>query len=94
VERKRRDIEAALETKGFKRHEGDHSRFVYYTHDGKKTRIRTKTSHGSGGKSIGDPLLGQMAKQCCLTKPDFLDLVDCPLDRNGFEKKAREKGRV
>jgi len=52
------------------------------------------TSHGSGGRSIGDPLLGQMAKQCYLTKQDFLSLVDCPLDREGFEAKARERGGI
>jgi len=94
VQRSRRDIESALERKGFQRHEGDHSRFVYHTTDGKKTPIKTMTSHGSGGRSIGDPLLGQMAKQCYLTKQDFLSLVDCPLDREGFEAKARERGGI
>jgi len=94
VQRSRRDIESALERKGFQRREGDHSRFVYHTTDGKKTPIRTMTSHGSGGRSIGDPLLGQMARQCHLTKSDFLDLVDCPLDRDRFEAKVRERGAI
>jgi len=94
VQRSRREIESALKRKGFERHEGDHSWFVYHTQDGKKTKIKTKTSHGSGAKSIGDPLLGMMAKQCCLTKSDFLNLVDCPLDREGFEVKARERGGI
>jgi len=94
VQRSRRDIEAALERKGFERREGDHSWFVYCTSDGKKTRVKTKTSHGSGGKAIGDPLLAVMAKQCHLTKSDFIDLVDCPLDRTAFEKKARDRGGI
>ncbi len=94
MQRSRRDIESALERKGFERREGDHSRFIYHTPDGKKTKIKTKTSHGSGSKSIGDSLLGVMAKQCFLTKSDFLDLVDCPLDREGFEVKARERGGI
>lgn len=94
MQRSRRDIESALEHKGFERSEGDHSWFIYRTAGGKKTKIKTKMSHGSGGKAIGDPLLSVMARQCCLTKPDFLDLVDCPLNREGFEAKAREKGGI
>ncbi len=31
-------------------------------------------------KEIPDNLLAQMAKQCHLSKEDFLRLVDCPLD--------------
>ncbi len=92
--RKVRDIESALERKGFERREGDHAWFIYHTLDGKKTKIKTKTSHGARGKSIGDPLLGMMARQCCLNKSDFLDLVDCPLDREEFEVKAREGGAI
>lgn len=94
MQRSRREIESALELKGFERIEGDHSWFVYHTTDGKKTRVKTKTSHGPRGKSIGDPLLSMMAKQCCSTKSDFLDLVDCPLDREGFEIRARERGGI
>jgi len=92
--RERRTIESSLERKGFRRIEGDHSFFVYYTEDGKKTRARTKTSHGSGSRTIGDALLGQMAKQCWLTKQQFISLVDCPLDREGFETIARQNGAI
>lgn len=94
MQRSRREIESALERKGFQRVESDHSRFIYHTADGKKTRINTKTSHGSGSKSIGNPILGMMASQCFLTKSDFLNLVDCPLDREHYEAKARENGGI
>jgi len=51
----------------------------------------TKVSHG-GSHDIGDPLLAQMARQCRVTKPLFLQLVDCPLDREAYEAELRVKG--
>lgn len=84
--RDRKDIEAALERKGFIRDETHHHYFVYWSIEGKKTTFRTRTSHGSSHKTLGDTLLAQMAKQVSLSKQRFLELVDCPLDRSGFEK--------
>jgi hypothetical protein len=82
--RKRKDVEAALERKGFMRKDGDHNYFVYHRRiSGKKTAIFTKTSHS--GLDLNDFLLGQMAKQCRLSKKDFIRLVDCPLDRQTYE---------
>ena len=43
-------------------------------------------SHGSSHKTIGDNLLGQMAKQLGIPKKSFLELVDCTLDQPGYEK--------
>ncbi len=84
-------VEAALLAKGFEKREGDHHYFVYVTTDGRKTRAHTKTSHTPKMKDIPDNLLGQMAQQCYLTKPQFLDLVDCPMDRVAFEAALRER---
>lgn len=82
--RKRKDVEAALQRKGFAPETGDHNYFVYHRHQsGKKTAIFTKTSHS--GSDLDDFLLGQMAKQCRLSKQNFLRLVDCPLDRQTYE---------
>jgi hypothetical protein len=92
VQRDKRQVEAALEAKGFDRTEGDHSYFYYRTMEGKKTTARTKTSHTPKMKSIPDELLSRMAKQCHLTKSQFLDLVDCPLDRQGYEKQLAVHG--
>ena len=87
--RDRRDVETSLERKGFERDERHHHYFVYRTCAGKKTAIRTRTSHGSRSKVLGDALLAQMAKQCGnLRKADFLNLVDCPLSRESFENLA------
>jgi hypothetical protein len=92
VQRDKRQIEAALEAKGFTRSEKDHSYFYYRTLEGKKTTARTKTSHTPKMKTIGDELLGKMARQCHLSKPQFLDLVDCPLNRQGYENLLTAQG--
>ena len=87
--RKQKAVEAALLQKGFAQHDTDHSYFVYYTKEGKKTRAKTKTSHGK--RELDNFLLGAMAKQVKLSKRDFIDLVDCPLDRDGYEAKAGDR---
>ena len=89
---KRRDVEASLERKGFSRKEGDHAFFIYYTEAGSKTSVRTKTSHGTGKKDLGEALISLMAKQCKLTKADFHQLIECPLSRKRYEEKLRENG--
>ncbi len=82
--REQKDVEAGLEQKGFLRDERHHHYFIYETMAGKKTAVRTRTSHGSH-KTLGDPLLAQMAKQCRLRKKEFLALIDCPMDRENYE---------
>lgn len=92
--RNKRDVESALVAKGFRQEEGDHRFFVYYTVTGLKTRARTKTSHGGKMKEIPDNLLTQMAKQCKVTRAQFLGLVDCPLDQNGYEAALHAQGEL
>jgi len=89
--RDRKDIEASLEGKGFVRVETHHHLFVYWTIDGKKSRLRTRTSHGSSTKTIGDSLLAQMAKQVGLTKVQFIGLIECPLSRQAYENLITDK---
>ncbi|MGK5082981.1 hypothetical protein WDW37_06720 [Bdellovibrionota bacterium FG-1] len=83
-------VETALRSKGFQQTEGDHHYFIYHRKDGKKTLAKTKTSHG-GKADLDDYLLGAMAKQCSLTKPQFLELVDCTLTRDAYERVLEEK---
>jgi predicted RNA binding protein YcfA (HicA-like mRNA interferase family) len=89
---KARDVESALERKGFRKHDGHHSFFVYYTSDNKRTGVRTKMSHGE--KDIGNRLIGAMAKQCRLSKDDFRNLVECTLTREQYEAVLIETGEV
>ncbi|MBK6629502.1 MAG: hypothetical protein IPG35_18265 [Flavobacteriales bacterium] len=89
----KRDVDAALLRKGFLEAGGDHDFFIYYSKAGKKTRARTKTSHGKKIE-IDDSLLGEMARQCFLTLPQFRDLVDCPMDRDMLEAALVDRGVV
>ena len=88
--REKKSVEAALKAKGFQAKEGDHHYFVYWTVEGKKTPVFTKTSHGPKPKDISDNLLSLMAHQCRLTKPKFLELVDCPMSREKYEEALQE----
>jgi hypothetical protein len=92
LQRDKLKVEKALRSKGFRTDDTHHRCFIYWTQDGKKTMIRTKTSHGSAPKALGDPLLGKMAGQCVLNKPEFLELVDCPMDRAAYESILSDKG--
>jgi hypothetical protein len=89
--RKKIDVESALKRKGFKQTEGDHHWFVYVTFEGAKTTSKTKTSHTQKMKDISDNLLSQMARQCKLSKKDFLDLIDCPLSREAYEEILKDQ---
>lgn len=87
--RKQREIAAGLKSKGFDEDStGHHVYFFLIDDEGKKTSVRTKMSHQSGGVEIGDSLLRQMARQVKLTKQDFLSLIDCPLTREEYLKKV------
>lgn len=90
--RKQSEVEKSLVLKGFRSVRGDHNYFHYYSKAGKKTRVFTKTSHGS--REIDDSLLGRMARQVKLDRSDFDLLIDCPLDRDTYEKKLVGQGLV
>ena len=92
--RKKNKVEASLTKKGFERVEGDHHFFLYVTLEGKKTTIRTKTSHTPKMKDIPDNLLSQMAKQCKLSKTDFFRLLDCPMSREEYEEILKMKNNL
>ena len=83
---KKRDVERGLQRKGFEKINSNHRKFVYHTFDGRATHARTLTSHGRNSEDISETLLRQMAAQCKLSLNDFLDLVDCELTREDYEK--------
>jgi hypothetical protein len=93
--RDKSEIESGLERKGFSRTKpgADHNYFVYISTAGKKARASTKTSHGRSF-DIDDGLLAQMARQCSLTKKQFLDLLDCPLSRAEYENILEQEGKL
>jgi hypothetical protein len=83
--RKKKQVETGLEGKGFRKVHGDHFYYFYWTLAGKKTHIRTKTSHGKG-KELDGNLLAAMARQTYLTSHQFLELVDCPMSQTEYER--------
>jgi hypothetical protein len=79
--RKGRDIDAALRRKGFSRNKsGDHFRYVFAG----MPCIRTMISHGVMGDSIGADLISRMSRQLHLSKEQFLYLIDCNIDADGY----------
>lgn len=72
----------SLKKKGFVTIEGDHHNYLYY-HNGKVV-TRTKVSHNN--QDIGDGLISKMYKQCKISKNQFFDLINCPLDEEGYVK--------
>ena len=87
-------MERALKAKGFRRRESHHSYFVYYTEEGIKTPVQTKTSHGKGSADIPNKLVGRMARQCKLRTAEFRALVDCPLSQAKYEELLTKKGEI
>ncbi len=67
----------------------DDHKYLEFRHKG-KVILYTKLSHGK--KEIGEPLIGQMKRQCKLEKSDFMDLVSCPLSLEEYTIKLREQG--
>ena len=83
--RKRKDVESALSQKGFTLQEQADHRYYFFYLDGKQV-VRTKVSHGTKYRDLGDDLITQMARQCRLTKQQFLNLVDCPMSQGQYEQ--------
>ena len=93
--RKGREIDVALCKKGFRRETGgDHLCYFLRDADGKDTDIKTKVSHGTMSDTIGINLISRMARQLHLTKPLFLELIDCSLDETHYRKILREQGET
>jgi len=76
-----REIEAALTRKDFRVVTNDH-RWLWFYYKGKKTTIRTLLSHGA--PDYGDQLLGLMARQLRLQRPQLNLLLDCPMSAESY----------
>ncbi len=82
----------AIEKKGFMRDNCHHNMFWYYL-DGKKTSIRTRTSHGEN--EFNDSLMSERRKQIGLaSKQQMIDLIECPLTSDKLKQILIENGRV
>ena len=89
---KQKTVEKSLKKKGVLQDDKHHHYFHYHDLSGRKTRVYTYTSHGS--QDIDDYLIGKMAKQCCISKPQFKQLIDCPLKQPDYESILIAKGII
>jgi predicted RNA binding protein YcfA (HicA-like mRNA interferase family) len=91
--RDKASVISCLKKKGFsdtkKTH---HNYYAYKTMDGKTSSVYTYTSHS--GKEIDDNILSQMAKQCKLSKFNFLKLIDCTLSQEEYELELKNKSLI
>jgi len=79
-----KDFIKALEKKGFKRDKSHHNMFWFYF-SGKKTSIRTRTSHNE--KEFDESMLNERKKQMkLLDRKQFIDFYKCPLDGEVYAK--------
>ena len=87
----RKQIEKSLSQKGFQLEERDH-RFYFLYVDGQKTGIYTYVSTAPKYKTLQSPLISQMAKELRITRSEFTDLVQCPMDGPTYVAKLRQLG--
>ncbi|WNY26270.1 type II toxin-antitoxin system HicA family toxin [Methanolapillus ohkumae] len=89
---KTREIESALVKKGFvEDRKRGHKHYIYY-YNGKKMEISTIVSHGV--KEYGRDLIMEMKRQLFLTRPQFDNLVQCPLTKEELREIYKKKGRL
>ena len=88
----RREIQSALKRKGFIQEDAGHHYF-YHEHQGKRTGIKTFTSHGSSYKTYGNALLKSMARELKLDGvPQLASLLNCPMDAKQYTAILKAKG--
>lgn len=85
------DISSSLKKKGFEEKTGDHFFYILYV-NGKKTKIRTKISHGI--REYGINLLKQVWKQLKLNRRGFQDLIECPMSYEDYVSHLEENGHL
>ncbi|MBX3176024.1 MAG: hypothetical protein KF886_01560 [Candidatus Hydrogenedentes bacterium] len=88
------EIEKGLLNKGFQKALSKHRFFKYYSNSGVDSGVKTMLSHGARSKTLSADLIGQMARQCGLSRAEFEDLINCPLSRDKYEEKLRQAGRL
>ena len=86
-----RTVRRGLTSKGFDEvNRGDI--FYHFVVNGKKSGIHTMMSHGE--TYCGTKYLTTMARQLGLKRDELVQLVECPLSRDEYEKLLRGRGRL
>jgi len=88
----RKNICKNLPKKGFEVEEAHHIYFHYH-YDGKDTGVYTYISHSTKHKDYSGRLMTEIRKQLRLdSNQDVVDLVNCPMDEETYQRILREKG--
>ena len=90
--RTRKEIEKGLLNKGFVKVDTHHHRFIYQTITNERTAVFTKTSHSH--TDLSNDMIGQMARQCRLSRKQFDALIDCSLTREAYEEQLRQENAI
>ncbi len=92
----KRQIQSALEQKGFlpKEAKSGHT-YYYFYHNEKKCPVSTRLSRGTSTKTYGNKLLGKMKRQLYLdTTKQLIDLVNCPISKEDYTEILIQKGII
>lgn len=91
---KARDLEKALEKKGFRRHEGNRHIQYFFYYQNKKTPVRVSISRGSNSV-YGDSLIAYVRKEMRLPDNRHLELfVECTLTEEQYSKDLIKNGEI
>lgn len=59
-----------------------------------KRVARTMVSRGSGYRTLGDDLVGRMARQLHVTSPFFRELISCTKSRDEYLSKLKDQNLI
>jgi len=77
---------------GFAEQAGDHRWFVLY-HQGRFV-LRTKTSRGTGHRTIGEPMVREMARELRINRLFLYELVDGAKTKDDYFAELRRQGLI
>ncbi|MBU0568493.1 hypothetical protein KJ693_05195 [bacterium] len=84
---KKRELEKVFQKLNM-RVKSTHHKIAWFIYNGKKV-LKTRVSHGRG--DIQNIVTEQIINQLFLRKDQFVDLVKCPLDYDGYVKILKDK---
>lgn len=91
----RNDAVANMKKKGFvEGRKGKHIPYNFVTSEGKRTSITTHISHTPKQKVLSDNLISAMAKQCYLSKADFIRFAKCAMTQQEYELRLKQDGKI
>lgn len=88
------ELQAALDKKGFVLDRMTTDKIYFLHHEGKKTAVYTKVSHGRG-EELRFPILKMIQRQLCFdTQGQLQQFIDCPLSYNDYINLLKSKGVI